>query len=77
VALPGHAPVNGYAGTVSDTGATAMGGGTFGLVSAFSLLPVHPANMKANSRAMILIRAIYPSSGSLVGFFGPGGGPAH
>jgi hypothetical protein len=27
-------------------------------VSAFSRLPVHPANTKANNRAMILIRAI-------------------
>jgi hypothetical protein len=29
-----------------------------GFVSAFSRLPVHPANTKANNRAMILIRAI-------------------
>jgi hypothetical protein len=29
-----------------------------GFVSAFSRLPVHPANAKANNRAMILIRAI-------------------
>src|ERR1700674_1252849 len=31
---------------------------TMGFVSAFSRLPVHPANTKANNRAMILIRAI-------------------
>src|SRR5258708_24494233 len=29
-----------------------------GFVSAFSRLPVHPANTRANNRAMILIRAI-------------------
>jgi hypothetical protein len=29
-----------------------------GFVSAFSRLPVHPVNTKANNRAMILIRAI-------------------
>ncbi len=29
-----------------------------GFVSAFSRLPVHPANTKANNRALILIRAI-------------------
>src|SRR6266481_1469476 len=29
-----------------------------GFVSAFRRLPVHPANTKANNRAMILIRAI-------------------
>jgi hypothetical protein len=29
-----------------------------GFVSAFSRLPVHPANTKANNRAMIFIRAI-------------------
>ena len=29
-----------------------------GFVPAFSRLPVHPANTKANNRAMILIRAI-------------------
>jgi hypothetical protein len=29
-----------------------------GFVSAFSRLPVHPANTKANNRAVILIRAI-------------------
>jgi hypothetical protein len=29
-----------------------------GFVSAFSRLPVHPVNAKANSKAMILIRAI-------------------
>src|SRR6266403_1782295 len=39
-----------------------------GFVSAFSRLPVHPANRKANSRAMILIRAIYRSFISLSGF---------
>jgi hypothetical protein len=38
--------------------AAAMGGAQIGFVSAFSLLPVHPANAKANNRAMILIRAI-------------------
>src|SRR5258708_3533402 len=42
--------------------APAMGGAhratAIGFVSAFSRLPVHPANTKANSRAMILIRAI-------------------
>jgi hypothetical protein len=40
----------------------AMGGAhratAMGFVSAFSRLPVHPANTKANNRAMILIRAI-------------------
>jgi hypothetical protein len=39
-----------------------------GFVSAFSRLPVHPANTKANNRAMIFIRAIYPSSVSLSAF---------
>jgi CRISPR/Cas system CSM-associated protein Csm4 (group 5 of RAMP superfamily) len=42
--------------------AAAMGGAhratAIGFVSAFSRLPVHPANTKANNRAMILIRAI-------------------
>jgi CRISPR/Cas system CSM-associated protein Csm4 (group 5 of RAMP superfamily) len=41
--------------------AAAMGGHratAIGFVSAFSRLPVHPANTKANNRAMILIRAI-------------------
>src|SRR6202022_189162 len=37
------------------------------LVSAFSRLPVHPANTKANSRAMILIRAIQFCQGSKQG----------
>src|SRR5882672_4699638 len=40
----------------------AMGGAhratAIGFVSAFSRLPVHPANTKANNMAMILIRAI-------------------
>jgi hypothetical protein len=35
-----------------------------GLVSALSRLPVHPANTKANNRAMILIRAIPFCQGS-------------
>jgi hypothetical protein len=52
--------------------AAAMGGAhratAVGFVSAFSRLPVHPVNTKANIRAMILIRAIYPSSVSLSGF---------
>jgi len=42
--------------------AAAMGGAhratAIGFVSAFSRLPVHPANTKANNRALILIRAI-------------------
>jgi hypothetical protein len=42
--------------------AAAMGGAhratAIGFVSAFSRLPVHPANTKANNRAMILIRTI-------------------
>ena len=42
--------------------AAAVGGAhratAIGFVSAFSRLPVHPANTKANNRAMILIRAI-------------------
>ena len=42
--------------------AAAMGGAhtatAIGFVSAFSRLPVHPVNTKANNRAMILIRAI-------------------
>ena len=38
------------------------------LVSAFSRLPVHPANTKANNRAMILIRTIYPNYLLPVGF---------
>src|SRR5258706_829678 len=50
-------PPNHVAANAAATGgahlATAVG-----FVSAFSRLPVHPANTKANSRAMILIRAI-------------------
>jgi hypothetical protein len=50
----------------------AMGGAhratAVGFVSAFNRLPVHPANTKANNRAMILIRAIYPNYLILVGF---------
>ena len=50
---------SGYAGTVSDTGAIAMGATyrptAIGFVSAFSRLPVHPANMKTNNRAIIRI----------------------
>jgi hypothetical protein len=42
--------------------AAAMGGvhraTAVGFVSAFSRLPVHPVNMKANNRTMIRIRAI-------------------
>jgi hypothetical protein len=42
--------------------AVAVGGAhratAIGFVSAFSRLPVHPVNTKANNRAMILIRAI-------------------
>src|SRR6266436_2482293 len=48
--------------------AAAMGGAhsatAIGFVSAFSRLPVHPANTKANSRAMVLIRAIPFCQGS-------------
>jgi hypothetical protein len=52
----------------------AMGGAhratAMGFVSAFSRLPVHPANTKANNRAMILIRAIhsvrFPNRGDAV-----------
>jgi hypothetical protein len=51
-----------YAGMISDAGATAMGATyrptAIGFVSAFSRLPVHPANMKTNNSAMILIRVI-------------------
>ncbi len=47
--------------TVAENAAV-MGGAhramAIGFVSAFSRLPVHPANTKANNRAMILIRAI-------------------
>jgi len=37
-------------------------------VGALSRSPVHPANMKANIRTMILIRAVYPNSVFLSAF---------
>jgi hypothetical protein len=37
-------------------------------VDALSRSPVHPVNAKANSRAMILIRAVYPDSDSVSDF---------
>src|SRR5258706_8107223 len=49
---PNHVAAN-AAATAGAHRATAVG-----FVSVFSRLPVHPANTKANSRAMILIRAI-------------------
>jgi hypothetical protein len=49
--------------TVANSGANAAMGGALmataiGFVSLFSRLPVHPANTKANNRAMIRISAI-------------------
>jgi hypothetical protein len=47
---------------VAAVALAAMGGAhratAMGFVSVFSRLPVHPANTKANNRAIILIRAI-------------------
>jgi hypothetical protein len=39
-------------------------------VDALSRSPVHPVSNKANSRVMILIRAVYPDLRSLSGFLG-------
>ena len=39
-------------------------------VDALSRSPVHPGNVKANSRTMILIRVVYPDLRSLAGFLG-------
>ena len=50
--------------------AAAMGGAhratAIGFVSAFSRLPVHPANTKANNRAMILIRAMRDAANGML-----------
>jgi hypothetical protein len=68
---PGAGGARGYRISVGASNAAAMGGvlgaTTIGFVSAFSRLPVHPANTKTNSRAMILIRAIPILSGFQTG----------